>query len=151
MAAPPFLASSPFDASHPTALAIYCSDGRFTNAVEELLHALGHPRLDTLTMPGGPALFNAWLAGLSQSMAMVEGSRFLIEAHAIRRVILLAHEGCGFYRKHYAGLTPDQVRAHQETDLRTAASSLHAAHPSLEISLYCAAAHQGRVRFVTVG
>ena len=42
-----------FEATHPEALAVYCSDGRFTDAVEELLHHLGYTRLDTLTLPGG--------------------------------------------------------------------------------------------------
>ena len=45
-----------YDAAYPDALAVYCSDGRFTRAVDELLAKLGHPRLDTLTIPGGPGL-----------------------------------------------------------------------------------------------
>jgi len=105
-------------------MAIYCSDGRFTDAVEELLHGLGHARLDTMTLAGGPALFNAWLAGMSESMTVSASARFLIEAHAIRRVILIAHEGCGFYRKHFPGGKPDDVRKHQEEDLRRAAQTL---------------------------
>ena len=58
--------SVPFDASHPKALAIYCSDGRFTSAVEVLLEAVGHDRLDTMTLPGGPALLCTSAANLSE-------------------------------------------------------------------------------------
>jgi hypothetical protein len=151
MGGPPFLASEAFDSSYPRALAIYCSDGRFTNAVEELLHWRGHARLDTLTVPGGPALFNTWLAGMSQSSAVVESSGFLIESHGIREVILIAHEGCGYYRKRYDGVGADQVRAHQEDDLRRAARVLKEAHPSIEVVLYRASVGDGRVRFATVG
>jgi Putative carbonic anhydrase len=150
MASPPFLALEPFEKSHPRALAIYCSDGRFTNAVEELLRTLGHARLDTLTMPGGPALFNAWLAGMSHSVALAESSRFLIESHGIRQVILIAHEGCGFYRKQYAGASGEQVRGHQEDDLRRAASVVRNAHPSVEVLLYRAQVEEGRVKFVAL-
>ena len=49
-----FQSSTPYEPSHPKALAIYCSDGRFTQPVEDLLHSLGHARLDTCTLPGGP-------------------------------------------------------------------------------------------------
>jgi hypothetical protein len=58
--------SEPYDRTHPAALAIYCSDGRFTRAVERLLKSLGHSRLDTMTLPGGPALLNPWPADLSE-------------------------------------------------------------------------------------
>ena len=44
-----FQGRTAFHEEHPTALAVYCSDGRFTESVEELLRALGHERLDTLT------------------------------------------------------------------------------------------------------
>ncbi len=144
-AASQFLATTPYQPSHPDALAVYCSDGRFTDAVEELLHSLGHPRLDTLTMPGGPALFNAWLAGVSESMTVSASARFLIEAHAIRRVILIAHEGCGFYKKHLSSRTPAEVRAHQEDDLRYAENALRLT--GVSVSLYLAVVDGGRVRF----
>jgi len=151
MPAHPFLSTKPFEASHPDALAIYCSDGRFTDAVEELLHGLGHPRLDTLTMPGGAALFNAWLAGMSESMAITRAARFLIEAHATKRAILVAHEGCGYYKKHYADATPTAVRDHQEHDLRHAAGHLREYHPEVAASLYVAVLDKGRVKFEPVG
>jgi hypothetical protein len=126
-------------------MAVYCSDGRFTDAVEELLHGLGHSRLDTMTLPGGPALFNPWLAGMSESITVSTGGRFLIEAHSIRRVILIAHEGCGFYRKHFPGMKASDVRKHQEDDLRRAASALKPM--PVTILLYMAVIEEGRVRF----
>ena len=146
----PFLAVEPFEAAHPDALAVYCSDGRFTNAVEELFRSLGHRRLDTVTMPGGPALFNVWLAGMSDSMAIGAAVRFLVEAHGIRRVILLAHEGCGFYRKHYGALGPEAIRSHQEDDLRQAARVLRQTHDSIDVLLYRAGVQNGRVLFTPV-
>jgi hypothetical protein len=35
MSAPPFISQVPYEASHPHVLAVYCSDGRFTDAVED--------------------------------------------------------------------------------------------------------------------
>jgi nitrogen regulatory protein PII-like uncharacterized protein len=143
-----FRAVKPYEPSHPDAMAVYCSDGRFTDAVEELLHGLGHPRLDTMTLPGGPALFNAWLAGMSESMTVTAAARFLIEAHAIRRVILIAHEGCGFYKKHLPGAKPADVRKHQEEDLHRAAQALKSM-PVVAL-LYVAVIDEGHVKFERV-
>jgi hypothetical protein len=143
-----FRAQKAYEPRHPDAMAIYCSDGRFTDSVEELLHGLGHARLDTMTLPGGPALFNAWLAGMSESMTVSASARFLIEAHAIRRVILIAHEGCGFYKKHMPSAKPADVRKHQEDDLRLAAEALK--HMPVTIQLYVAVVDEGHVKFELV-
>lgn len=144
----PFVAKVPYQASHPSALALYCSDGRFTEAVEELFRSLGHERLDTMTMPGGPGLFNVWIAGMGDSGAVTGGARFLIEAHAIRRVLLIAHEGCGFYRKHLSGRTAEQIRAQQEEDLHTASRALASARPGLRIDAYYAMVAGEHVSFL---
>ena len=138
----PFVATEAFEPSHPRALAVYCSDGRFTNAVEELLHRLGHPRVDTVTLPGGPALFNVWLAGFSDSDAITRGTSFLIEAHGIEQVALFAHEGCGFYKARMAGASAEQIREHQIADLRVSAGVLLQRHPRLKMRLYHAVAHK---------
>jgi nitrogen regulatory protein PII-like uncharacterized protein len=148
MPAPPFLAQKPFEASHPDAFAIYCSDGRFTDAVEELLHGLGHARLDTLTLPGGPALFNPWLAGMSPSLTVGEAAKFLIESHAIKRAILIAHEGCGFYATHYRGVKASEIKKHQEDDLRRAREALKPT--GVAVFLYVAVVADARVRFEAI-
>ena len=142
-----FLAPTPFQPSHPPVLAIYCSDGRFTRPVEELLRQLGHDRLDTLTMPGGPALLNLHSALYSNVDAMTRAASFLILGHAIAEVVLLAHEGCGYYRERHPNLTPDEVARRQIDDLRAGAGALRKAHPELRIALYHARVHQGRVVF----
>src|SRR3954447_985255 len=94
-------AKVPFDATHPHALAMYCSDGRFTEAIEELLHSLGHPRLDTLTIPGGPALLDLTSSNLDGVEVMRTAASFLIKGHAIKQVVLLGHDGCGYYKARF--------------------------------------------------
>lgn len=142
-----FDADTPYDHEHPSALAIYCSDGRFTRAVEELLREVGHPRLDTLTMPGGPALLNQLAASYAEADAVKKAAAFLIRGHAITDVVLLAHAGCGYYRHRRPHDRPEQLRARQLDDLRVAARTLHKVEPALTVRLYYADAVGKRVRF----
>jgi carbonic anhydrase len=93
-----------FDESHPDALAVYCSDGRFTLAVDEHMQALGHERFDTVTVPGGPALLH--MGGTTNIMHvdhMRSSTSFLVRGHGIKHVVLFAHEGCGWYKAQAAG------------------------------------------------
>lgn len=119
-----FRAKSAYRSDHPRALALYCSDGRFTDAVEELLRSLGHDRLDTMTLPGGPGLLNTWSAQVTDLDTVRRGSAFLIEGHGLTDVVLLAHEGCGYYKARFSNRTPDEMRARQLHDLRVAADDL---------------------------
>jgi hypothetical protein len=127
-----------FDKKHPQALAIYCSDGRFTDAVEELVHGLGHKRLDVMTLPGGPALLDLGSASFSALEAMRTSASFLIRGHGIKHVTLIAHDGCGYYKERYRFETPEEIVKQQKDDLRTAAQWLLGAHPDVSIALYFA-------------
>lgn len=142
-----FTSESEFDASHPTALAVYCSDGRFNRAVEELLRDLGHPRLDTLTIPGGPGLLNHKTSGYSDCDTFSRSAEFLIREHHITAVVLLAHDGCGYYARKFPDLPPDQIRARQLADLHHASAELADTHPRLQIEEFMVVTDQGRVRF----
>lgn len=139
-----------FDASHPSALAVYCSDGRFTRAVEELLEAEGHPRLDTLTLPGGPALFELTTADFAALEAARGAATFLVRSHGIRSAALIAHEGCGHYRARNAGVEARAVMAQQVSDLRGAAAWFRRAAPGLDVKMYYARISGGRVAFHVV-
>lgn len=142
-----FLSTTPFAETHPKALAIYCSDGRFTQAVEDLLHHLGHARLDTLTLPGGPGLLNFWAGSLLEADQVERAARFLIRGHSIDHVVLLAHAGCGYYRQRHPGRPADEVKASQLADIRVAARALRGARPGLAVAMYYASPAGDRVRF----
>jgi hypothetical protein len=150
MRSPSVLVDIPFEEAHPEALSLYCSDGRFTRSVEALLHKLGHPRLDTLTMPGGPGLLDADGARLSESSSVRRATSFLVQGHGIKTVILIAHEGCGYYRKRYRGRSPEELISIQIAELQKAASWLESAHPALRIECYYARPHKGRIAFSSV-
>jgi carbonic anhydrase len=120
----------PFEREHPRALALYCSDGRFTESVRELLLRLGHDRLDTLTIPGGAAALNYLL---------VKGAAtFLITGHRIERVVLIAHADCGHYKARFRGRPAEELEVRQRTDLQTAARMLLRAHATLAMDAFFA-------------
>jgi hypothetical protein len=139
-----------FDRDHPNALAIYCSDGRFTDSVEELCHTIGHPRLDVLCMPGGPALLDLGSASFSALEAMRTSASFLIRGHKSKHVVLIAHDGCGYYRERYRFETPEEIIKQQRDDLRTASQWLMGAHPDLAVVCFFAKPESSKVHFEEV-
>jgi hypothetical protein len=146
-----FIASGPFEQAHPNALAVYCSDGRFTDAVEQLVHKLGFPRLDTLTIPGGPGLLEL----TSGPMAAVETVRtavsFLIDGHKIEHAVLIAHSGCGYYRNRFAYDSPESMLRRQLADLNAAERYVRSARPGIEVSKFYAKVQHGQVAFEAIG
>ena len=136
-----------FDAAHPEALAVYCSDGRLTLAVEDLCEDLGHERFDTVTLPGGPALLVPAPADLSEVHVFSRATRFLIEGHGIKHVILLAHEGCGFYRSRCGSLADAAIHKMQLAHLLAAREVLLRQHPDLAVACYYARNEGGVITF----
>lgn len=138
---------SRFDPRHPSALAIYCSDGRFTGAVEDLCESLGHERLDTMTLPGGPALLTHWPADLSEVHVFSRATDFLIQAHAISHAVLLAHEGCGFYRSRCGALADAAIKEMQVRHLGVAHKALTWRHAGVAVACYYARVEDGKIVF----
>ncbi len=105
----------PFDDVPPRVLVVSCCDGRFIDAVEELLYDLGTPLHDLLAYPGGPAQLAGELR--DQDPAVANALRFMKNAHGTELVVLVAHEDCGFYKHRFGVSDPE----HQRQDLRLAA------------------------------
>lgn len=142
------VARTPFTASHPKVLAIYCSDGRYTRAVEELAEALGHPRIDVLCVPGGPGAMDAWTSG-SVILAghLVDQAAFLIASHHITEVLLISHESCGFYKAQHAQIDDHGRRLRQVQDLARAAALLMHGRPHLKVHTFHARNDGDRIVF----
>ena len=150
MSTAPFIAQMPFEAQHPHALAIYCSDGRFTEPVEELARHLGHERIDTLTLPGGPGLLNRFSADYLESDMVTRAAHFLIRGHHIKEVLLLAHAQCGYYQARHGVLGADFIAEQQLTDLHAAAAELRKVFPELAVHLYFVRPHGTAIHFEAV-
>lgn len=93
-----FRSPQPFEGERIRAAAIYCSDGRIGEQVDDFLHqSLILPRYDRVAVPGGPASLAGHFAVYRQEASLLEQISFLIEVHGLARVVLIAHEGCAFY------------------------------------------------------
>jgi len=145
----PLLSEVRFEASYPPVLAIYCSDGRYAEACDWFIeHVVGEARFDQFAVPGGAA----WLCLDYDRVWEHELARrylqFLIRAHQIQRVILIAHENCGFYRER--GVPPEVMRERQIADLQTAQRVLTTWFPHLRVECFFAYPVGEQVGFVPV-
>ena len=124
----------PYGDPQVTAAAIYCSDGRFASQTEAFVqHRLGIAYFDRISVPGGPAK----LAGPGFQPTAFETLMFLIEAHSLKRLIMVAHDDCGFYQQ---GLQMDaeQMEVQQISDLTEAVERVRQAAPQVEVMCYIA-------------
>jgi hypothetical protein len=148
LTAPLFTSTAPFEPERVHAVAIYCSDGRFGDAVDEFLHDhLGLPNYDRLAIAGGPA----WLTyrssvGLLQYGFVREQLDFMVQQHGLQQAVLIAHHGCAHYLRRSAG-DAESALPIQIQDLRDAAAMLRGWHPSLRIETFLARVVDGRVQF----
>jgi carbonic anhydrase len=144
-----FSATTPFSKAYPKALAVYCSDGRFTRAVEELLKSLGEDRLDTLTMPGGAGAIDLRTSHHGgDRAALIRSASFLMDSHDVKRVVLLTHSECGYYRRQYPMLPADEMGKRQVEDLHTAAKWFQSHQPEVIVSTYFIHVQGQRIRFL---
>jgi hypothetical protein len=143
-----FTSSHPWTSERIRALAIYCSDGRWGEAFDEFCHeCLGIPRYDRFAVPGGPA----WLTLRDISLfrpydAAREQIDFLVRAHGLERMVLIAHYGCAFYTE-LLGRDADGCLPAQEADLRTAAGTLRAWFAGIQVESYVAMRDGEQVSF----
>ncbi len=144
------IAGGVFEATHPKALAVYCSDGRFTGAVEDLVRGLGHARLDTLTLPGGAGLLNLSTACYSDHDTAGRALQFLVRGHSIEEVFLVAHAGCGYYRSRLSMLSPAQLEVRQREDLAHAARWISDRCGAVRTRAFYASTDGGEILFEVV-
>jgi len=122
-------------------LAIHCGDYRFQGAFHEFLNeALGLGKnYDLMVIPGGP-LSLALLGYRPQySWSAWKWFRFFIEMHGVKRLILIQHQDCAWYRTMPAHLHDSpELRARQEQDLGRIVNMLEKEFPKLAVELYYA-------------
>ncbi len=70
---------------------------------------------------------------------------FLVGVHGLRRVILIAHEGCAFYAERL-GTSPTDLVTRQHQDLLKAAERVHGLHAELVVEAYFARCDDGTFR-----
>jgi hypothetical protein len=131
----------PFIHERIGAAALYCSDGRYGEQMDDFLHnALLLPHYDRVAIPGGAAALAGHLLATRERIALERQILFLIDAHELDTLVFIAHENCGFYKQnlHPHKLKAKPLQQHQADDLKAAAQTLRLSRPHLEISAYLA-------------
>lgn len=143
-----FESSIAFDPNRIRAAAVYCSDGRFGDQCDDLLHnALQLPRYDRLALPGGAACLAGYFITCHEEEAAIEQLRFLVKVHALERVIVIAHQDCAFYSE-WLRVPPALLESQQLEDLQKALARIRFHFTSLELNAYFARKQpDGAVRF----
>jgi hypothetical protein len=145
----PYTSQEPFEAERIHAAAIYCSDGRYGDQMDEFLHrALDLPRYDRLAIPGGAACLAPHIAAQRDAAALEKQLRFLIQIHELSRVVLIAHQECAFYKD--VRLRNATLQEYQFKDLAVAAARIASFSQNLKVEAYFAGKHEGFVRFEPV-
>jgi hypothetical protein len=141
-----FQSPTPYDEQRVGAAAVYCSDGRFGEQMDEFLHQkLGLPRYDRVAVPGGAACIAGHMMVYHEATALDRQLSFLITAHQLGKVVLIAHENCGFYKGLWIGTT--KLEHQQAMDLKKAADHIRSHFPRVEVEAYFARKVEGYVRF----
>ena len=122
-------------------LAIHCGDYRFQTAFHEFLnHGLNlDGNYDLMVVPGGPLSLTLFEYLPKFQWAAWKWLRFFAEQHKIRRLILIQHQDCAFYRTMPLHLhSSPHPRQRQEQDLRRVRESMKKDLPQLAVDLYFA-------------
>ena len=140
-----------FDAKRIRAAAVYCSDGRFGEQFDDLLHnALQLPRYDRLAVPGGAACLASHFATYREDEGVFEQLRFLVNVHGLERVVLIAHENCAFYSERLH-VSPLQLETQQRNDIRKAVQRVRSLSRTLSVNAFFARKHEkGVIQFESV-
>lgn len=132
------------------AAALYCSDGRVGEHFDDFLqNGLNLPRYDRVSLPGGPACLAGHPQAHLEEQGVVDELKFLLEVHGLKRVVLIAHEGCAFYATRLE-LREPRLELVQRADLARAAALVHRVTGLDAIDGYFARLVEGRVRFEKV-
>ncbi len=149
----PFASAIPFVHERIGAAAIYCSDGRYGEIMDDFLHnCLGLPHYDRVAIPGGAACLAGHMLAMRERSALDRQIKFLIEGHGLTRVVMIAHADCGFYKKnvHPTKLRRQPLEEMQFADLAAAAAVLREYNRSLKLDAYFARKVEDRVTFDSV-
>jgi len=141
---------NPYERSRIHAAAIYCSDGRMGEHFDEFLQVgLGLPRYDRVALPGGPACLAGHAQAHLEEQGVVDELKFLVEVHKLKRVVLIAHEGCAFYSDRLA-LADRRMELVQRADLVRSAAFVQRVSGVASIDAYFARICEHAVRFECV-
>jgi hypothetical protein len=145
-----FVSSIPYERERVNAAAVYCSDGRVGDQIDEFLHqSLGFPNYDRLACPGGPVVLADRFQAFWDARGVDEQLRFLTQVHDVKTVVLIAHEGCAYYARRL-GIAAAQVDHEQREDLHRATKTVQRLAPFATVQRYLARTVRSLIAFEPV-
>jgi hypothetical protein len=99
-----------------------------------------------LAVPGGAACLAGHFAAWREEEAVTFQLKFLIEMHALARIVLIAHPDCGFYSKRLR-LFGSEIEEQERRDIVTAAHRIRSLAPRLEIDAFVSRKLPAGMRF----
>ncbi len=139
-------AENPEELAGASTLVVHCSTYRFRRAFDEFIEkTLALENYDRIAVPGGPQFLAALEYLPKFAWVGNRWTKFLVQTHELRRVVLITHENCNWYiRLHGTGA---ETEARQREDLRRARDKLLELLPGLTVEAYLATRRNGRVEF----
>ena len=142
-----FVSALPYEAARIYAAAVYCSDGRIGDHVDDFLHnGLGLPRYDRVACPGGPVALSGRFQAFWDARGVEEQLRFLAQVHDVRTVVLIAHASCAYYLRRL-NIPAARLDAEQREDLKKATGTVQRLMPSATVMCYLAHIADDQMRF----
>jgi hypothetical protein len=139
-----------YEAARIHAAAVYCSDGRVGEHFDDFLHnGLKLPRYDRVALPGGPACLAGHTEAHLEEQGVVDELKFLVDAHELQRIVLIAHGGCAFYARRLR-LPEKFLEAQQLIDLVKAAAFIRDITGLTQVDAYFARRAETRIAFESV-
>jgi len=140
----------PYERARIGAAAIYCSDGRVGEHFDDFLqNGLKLPRYDRLALPGGAACLAGHPQAHLEEQGVVDELKFLVDVHGLKRVVLIAHQGCAFYASRLE-LQDRRLELVQCADLVRAASFVRRVTGIDDVQAFFARLAERRMRFEAV-
>lgn len=142
-----YVSALPYEDPRIHAAALYCSDGRLGEQVDDFLHqGLRLPRYDRLACPGGPVGLSGRFLAFWETRGVEQQLRFLMHVHELHKLVLIAHAGCAYYREHLR-LPEAQAEREQVLDLERARAAVLRLDRTLDVQCYMARVIDQEVAF----
>ncbi len=139
-----------YDSKRIHAAAVYCSDGRVGEQFDDFLQTgLNLPRYDRVALPGGPGCLAGHPQASLEEHGVVDELKFLVDVHGLKRIVLIAHQGCAFYATRLE-LKEPRLELVQRADLVRAAAYVQRVTGLDAIEGYFARLADGKVSFERV-
>ena len=125
------LESFKFNSHFSGNLVIFCSDERFIEAnLAFLKNSLKIQGSDLMVLPGGSAFI------INDEPDLMERLKILVDAHKIKKIILISHSDCSYYKKNFDDLSDQKILEKQMDDNQKAINKLEKLFKDISVNAF---------------